>query len=125
MILALFRKQPTYTTWAQTLLPFIGLFILAIAVLVPEIAIAQESDYQFGVPDDLQSGATTGVKDIWTFVANVGLYGGLIAGFILYLVGLTQYVRWALIIAFIAGFGDELVTGIAGTGGLEMIEGED
>ncbi len=120
MFKAFERTDKVHMSWGELFMPLLSFFVVAAFALVPDLAMANtRAQYDFTLNQDFKDGAETGLQDIWSTVANICLYGGLIASLILYGIGLTQYIRWALGIAVIGGFGDEIVEGIAGAGGLD------
>ena len=102
------------------------LFGFVLVLLAPDVfAASSGGEAKYGLETQTQTDLVSSAKNIWNTVANIALYGGLIGTVGLYLLGLTQYIRWGLFIAIAGGFGEQLINWIADAGGLEKIGGDD
>lgn len=113
------RPDPIAMSWTTFicvyLVPPLALFAL---MLLPEIAAAAEGNNPFISENSKVNKENLGEagKYYWGLIQETGVWIALGAGAILYMLGLTQYLRWAVGVFAILAFGELFVEGLRNVG---------
>ncbi len=78
------------------------------------------NDNTFQPPTGLKGAFAKGGAEWWDTIATGGVWISVAAAAILYVTGLTQYLRWAALAAIIFAFGDDILLGAARIGGVTV-----
>jgi len=101
-----------------------GFALIAAALLMPEIAFAQDTGFNFGPDSGIQGETEGSFREYWNLFANSALYIGLfvvLAAFIVPMI--NSQVAWIGVIIWIIAFaGDNFVTGLRDKTGFGEIE---
>jgi len=98
---------------------------IMLAFTLPAMAQAQPNQVgegfnadTFKPPENLDTAFQEGGAAWWEVIATGGLWVSLGAAAVLFVFGLTQYIRWAFLAAAIFAFGDDILIGFAKFGGV-------